>query len=486
MLANISLALASKISLILDALQTSSSSKFITFLPPSQKLEFNYSELVFFNVEDANVNKIDANTVELNRSNFAEIVNRIPEDSVSFSPLDSGYLWDVFESIVKGNSIIARIELSLEEEKTLKLAHDFCLDNFGTYKSYKITLDQCILDYEEAKCSAEYATGPEREKLQKNWHDYQEQMLAERIANAKKDLLILGKQSEINAHLTIIDNLEARKAISLLKDQLVTKLQLYAKGVPYRAGTQYLYTDFSPLGTFDKESPAWSSITLYSSEIQTLCAKASAQLKSMFDHVALTENISSISFEYAIVSIVREWFSEAYLTSKNWNFALPGSTLVSNGQNPSIGQIPAFINKIICVRKLSYKQQKVTIKNSSIATPIINSQLIQNFNLDFKSLDRHSWIKLQNKYVKTDVHAPIVDHGAEDNSAMPERKITDLKLLNWRKKNIAQFNLAKPRLVQPRETSSTVDLKFGGVKFIAFECKRLPLSPNPDTTLIWD
>lgn len=489
---NISLALASKINLLLNTDSNANMGKFVSFIPSTQKLEFDFNELNFFNTDEA-ITDVDANIIELNRSNFAGIVNLIPQDGIVFNPLDKGYLWDVFETIVKSNSITAVVELSAEEKQKLFEAQSFCTENFATYKSYKNALDQCQLDYNEAKCSVDNATGEEENELTAEWNEYKEKMLQERIAFAEIEVEITGKRTAILEALNTIANIQTKKGISALKTDLKTKLDLFSKAVPITAGSEYLYTDFSPLGSFNEHSPAWNEIELYETEIENLCKNANPTLVALYAAEMAVENIKSITFEYAVIAVVREWFSEPFLISSNWNFALPDTEIVSDGKVPASGQIPAYITKIVCVRKLTFTSKQIATKPEIIKASIFNAIRSKNDNQKNIVAVKDN----RNKSNSLSAFAAFSIFGANKNKGVKSkiistRVVTDHRtktneLSKWRTKNIAKFIRLKPISKQPKaENNIKIEQPFNGIKFIAFECKRLAQSPNPDLELLWE
>lgn len=492
MSASISLALASKISLVLGNTNDKDDRKFVSFIPPSIQYAFRYPELNFFN--NTGSAEVDAITLERNRSNFATIVNQVPNDNIIFSTPDTGPLWKIFETIINSNSITARMELSEEEKKKLAEAQQFCQENYSNYRSYKNAADQCHLDYNEAKCSLDFASGEEKMKLQAEWDSFREKSLKERIQIAENDLEVLGKKAAVTEALNTIQNLETKKGIDQLKEEIQIKLgTLFPKGDASRAGTEYYYTDFSPLGSFDENSPAWSQLVLYSSEIESLCENAPPTLRDLFAGETPIDNLESISFEYAIVSVVREWFSEAFLCSGNWKFALDTDTLVSDGNVPAKGLIPAYLNKIVCIRKLSYKQKIATPEPRQFALPIISRLAVQDFNLKKRTAENPTPVTETQPAGKPQMMRVANLDGLQLHTkpAVATRAENTARLLKWRHQNIAGFKAVRtkdtsPPPPPPPEPSTIREHSFEGIKFIAFECKRLLRSPNPDPNLVWN
>jgi hypothetical protein len=489
MSSSVSLALAAKMNLILSP-EGAGASKFISFIPPLTTLQFKFSELDFFS------DNTDANTLELNRSNFAEVVNQVPADNIIFTPADRGLLWDVFENSIINNSVTATAALNDDEKDKLERAKKFSEEFFPVYKSYKNALDQCQLDYREAKCSIEFATGDEKLKLQTEWEEYREKDLLDRIAAAENELLITGKKTEVLEALSTIKNIEAKKGISTLKNDISLKLQgLFSKGVPDRAGTEYIYTDFSPVGSFEEDSPAWSQVILYSSEIDSLCAQAPEALKTMFADEVPVLGLESISFEYTLVSVVREWFSEELICSTNWKFALDNGQPVSDGKIPASGLIPSYINKILCIRKLSYRLKKTALPTDKIKIAIVSAIPVKDFSIKkqdapvpgttrFPFLKRESITARPISMVRGARPARAATATVRDHRTS---SATGTTLQQWRKKQIAKFIKTTPLKTNPAvQGETTTEHPFQGIKFIAFECKRVSLSPNPDPSLQWD
>ncbi len=511
MKANISLALATKIDMILSENYGSDPRKFLSFVPPTIQMSFDFDELVLTMDSDED---FDVNAIINNNSNFAYMSNLIPEDNVMFQDKDGLLLWDQFQKIIS-NSITANMILSAEDQAKLKNAKTFLEDNYANYHKFKKIYLQTKMNYVDAKISMESSTGEEKEKLENEWNDGLKAILEESIQSAENDLKVLGKRTEIEQKLQTISAIETKKGIGNLKAEISSELDLFQKS---NDQIEYFPTLYAPNNIFEKKSE-WSSIMLYSSEITSLCENAKPELKKSYTGNDSGDNIEYLSFEYAVVSIVRPWFFEDFLNSTSFklNGILEGP--INDGKIPANGMIPSYINKFICIKKIEYKLKKDTTVPKAFTLPIISVLPLQQFNISaIQQVQSSQLVKsgLRKKLAKLKLRtlsspdkrlSKVRDHRTKgiskvrDHRAKSILKVTDQrtkkklvannhKLFLWNKKHIATVARpkAKPTIFKPiddKHVDKLVEEELDGITIVAFECKRLNLSPNPNMDLDW-
>lgn len=524
--ANVSLALAAKINRILSETSASDPDKFNAFVPPTLPLSFSYRDLVFFPDENELAKEIDVRTMSRNKLNFSLIASVIPKDSAVFSAASEENLWEVFGDILEG-CITARNKLSKEEIAKLKEAHDFLEAHYADYHSYKLALLQQKEELYDARISLEMATGDEKIRLQKQWDEFKKEQLEEKVRLAENNLTVLGKKTEVENYSDIRNAIESRKGIATLREDLLSTMDLI-KGDP-DTETDYYPTFYSPAGIFDQASQAWGSLTLYNSEIVGLCDTAPAELKDQYAGDDSGQDIEQLSFEYTIVSAVRQWFSEPFLDSDSFKLAMPTDTPISDGKVPASGTIPAYINKMVCIRKLRYKLRKDKPKPQNLTLPIISMQPVKTLQIgqlpDSARLFRRSPRVHDHRTEPTGtgirsarpigrraiehrgttrvrVHdhrdtaaRPVLLRAAAFSQLMrqpatgqPHPQAKNTALARWKKENIAKsIRLQTPVTAADslQANRDFIEESFDGIRVIAFECKRTGLSPNPNLALDW-
>lgn len=501
MKANISLALATKIDMILSENYGSNLRKFLSFVPPTKQMSFGFDELVLTtNEEDgAGVKEVDRNNV-----NFAYMSNLIPEDKVMFQDKSGILLWDQFEKIIT-NSITANMKLSEDDQVKLKAAKKFLDNNYAKYHQYKKIYDQAKMNFVNAKISLDCSTGEEKERLQQEWDGHQKELLEDAIQSALNDLKVLGKETEIKERLQTASNIETKKGIGNLKSEIATELDLFKKtGL---SEIEYFPTFYSPNNIFKKKSE-WSKIKLFSSEIISLCKNAKPELKKSYPENDSGENIEYLSFEYTVASIVRPWFFEEYLNSSSFRLNGIMKGPINDGKIPANGMIPCYINKFICIKKIEYKIKKDMTNPKSLTLPIISAIPLKQFKIKtiekadrsqlFKSilLKRTANLKFESLSAPDKSAPKVRDHrrsvlSVKDKRPRKETMINNRKLHLWNKKHIAAVaNLKMAHTVKVKSIAEKPDNNLeeddlDGIRIVAFECKRLNLSPNPDLNLNW-
>jgi len=504
--ANVSLALATKIKMLLTPDASAESSKFIAFVPPATSLVFGYENLAFFDQESPLAATLPAATLETNKQQFAQIVNTIPADNTVYSPMIGDDLGRVFSRII-GDAVIARSRLTDEEKGALSKANKYLDDNFEKYMTCLKEVNRCEYNFNEAHLSVQYADGNQKDRLQKEWDDFRKDALQQEIDLAKNNLLVTGKSAEVENNLRIKKNLEVN-SMQDLKDDLATTLTLL-DGTDPKTRLEYLSTLYSPMGVYSETSGGWSNITLYNSEIRSLCETAPPELKGLYAGDDSGEDIQSISFEYSIVSLVRPWFSEDFLRSQGFKFHDDVVRQISDGQVPANGVIPAYISKLISIRKVRYKISREKPPTKPVTMQILSLQPLSKFKIkDIPMEKRHFALRKETPAVAVQparrLHMavamrPMLFRAAGVAAIQPKEgdteeiriKKKDKVLGDWRRKHIAvaidrkRFDIKEGTLAAKDDTSEIIEESFDGIRIVAFECKRVGLSPNPDPTLDW-
>jgi hypothetical protein len=511
--ANISLALATKIDMILSANYGSDSGKFLSFVPPGQPMSFDFDELILTTDGEKDT---DVQTIDSNKYNFAYLANVIPEDKVVFEDKNGLLLWDQFKSIID-NSITANMNSSTEDQMLLAEKRIFLENNYATYRNYKIPFDQATDNFLNAKISLDCSAGEDKVKLQNDWDNFQKEMLEERIKSTLNDLIFLGKKNEIEACMQSISKITTATGINDLRNEIAQALDSLVVS-ENDLGLPYFPTLYSPSNIFQKKS-VWSKIILLNSEIELICKNAKPDLKNAYPENDSGDNIEYLSFEYAIVSIVRPWFFEDFLNSDSFKLNELIDPVINDGNIPANGMIPCFINKFICLKKIEYQLKKSTTAPKALILPIISTQPLTEFKIrKLNQVDRSQLVKaIRLKTSNNQKTGASLEHhniGSEFNKSttgtlkIDTTKTGDIKTIDhrtkdkivannrklflWNMKHIATGvtpEKAQPAIVAPvdnKVADNHIVEEFEGIRIVAFECKRLRISPNPNKALDWN
>jgi hypothetical protein len=135
----------------------------------------------------------------------------------------------------------------------------------------------------------------------------------------------------------------------------------------------FLPTAFAPADPFDE---AWSRITLTADDIAALCLEASEELRRLHPVSTARSRIAEISFDYRSVAVVRPWLDPQLFEYRSWR--LPeGEPPLSDGGRPAQGRFPALVTALVFARNIEVSEQPETSTTPAGATPPINGPLDQ-------------------------------------------------------------------------------------------------------------
>lgn len=536
----ISLALATKLKMIFEK-----EDKFLTF---PLGLGFSYRYLNF--MQDPSVSGLTLQEQLNNKGDFAKLLNIIPEDSAVFSADASRLLWDELKAVLK-NSMFAVSGLSEAENRSLDQAIDFLTDikveADGTetpvnstamtkYYEYKTVYENTVNTYLNEKITVENSTGPEGDKLKQQWAVYREKELLDIKNRAEADWKNLGFKVEVENSQAIKNTLELKKYLDLYRQAYLDEIDISEIPDLNGLGIGFCTTFFSPIDSFDTNLP-WNNLTLTKEEIASLIQNASAELKSLFNAAQGSDDIESCSLEYNNVVVIRPWYKPEFFASRYWR--LSEDVVISDGNVPRKGKIPAYITSMVVVRNIKITRKKkagseplvlpifsitpiqtlkmsrtpVTIKSRLVSdvTPVRTGVEIGPTTVSRFSVAEAAPRSFRTMAATTSVRGKPVSSSSFKSSLLissfkqpvvqPVDSQTTLNIkLNEKKSYVSEkyvgmtiktpFSPALPTSVEPSGASAndliTETYNMDGVAVLAFVCKRVPKSPDPDNTLAWN
>lgn len=306
------------------------------------------------------------------KADFSRLANIIPNDGPIFLQEADRFLWDELEEVLTQCSF-AEVTLSEQEEGLLREAIDFLTDEKTTedgmqvpvnsapvtaYYQYKTLYDEAQRAYLDEKLSAGFATGPAAEQ----WPG-REALLLEEIKRREQDWINLGFKNQVEDYQAIKNNLESRKYLNRYRQAYLDELEISELADLNGLGIGFYTTFFSPLDAFDPTLP-WTSVTLTKAEIDALLADAPAELKTLFGAGEHGAQVEEASFEYSNVVLIRPWLKPEFFGARFWR--LPSETIVSDGNTPRQGRLPAYITSMIVLRKL-----RITRRRDAAGPPVV-------------------------------------------------------------------------------------------------------------------
>ena len=528
MQSNIEVALAVK----LQKLFAAEDDKFLSF---PMGMGFQDDELTFME-DDRGATAEQLQQRNLARAQFARLMNVVPEDQVVAAPDASRFLWDEYKGVLE-NAELAESILTDNEEKQLKQAEDFLTDvvehdgesipvysdavkKYYHYKTLSDEVDQLYLD---EKITVETSNDGD---LQRKWAEFRDAELRQLKEKALNDWINLGFKYDVEKYQEIKSRL-SQKTPGLYRQTYLEDFLACNETLDINDPVGTYATFYSPSNCFDITQP-WSRITLQKQEIVSLLHSAPAELSRFVTGTDV--DIESISLDYHKVVIIRPWFNPDFFTSRYWK--LPDSEVViSDGNVPRKGKIPAFITNMIVARNIEVTKKK------SAASP--SSPLQFSFLTKDLTTVRHHIVAMQGA---TQVPAPanikpllvtttskptvninslavqtarvplartatvnVTTSPRANNFVQAKYSGTSVRVLqrpvvrDHRSRSVNESIRIRPRVIdhratlppprhdvpKPAEELIKESLELGGVAVIALVCKRIAKSPNPDSSLTW-
>jgi hypothetical protein len=450
-------------------------------------------------MKDPSVSKLTLQEQLNNKGDFARLLNIIPADSVRFSMDASRFLWDELKNVLNA-SIFAESALTESENELLDQAIDFLTDEPEVsedefkipvysvavlkYYEYKTIYEEAERTYLGEKITVESTSGQEGQELKRQWDSYREKQLRGIKDKAEQDWRHLGFKKQVEYYQSVEKMLEPKKYLNLYKKNYMDEINLSEIFDLNGLGIGIHSTFFSPFDAFDPNLP-WAKLTLTKEEINTLVKKAPPELKSIFDARQGSDDIESISLEYNNVVIIRSWFKLGFFESKFWN--LPDNTVVSDGNVPRTGKIPAYITSMIVARNVSVTRKKAVEKKEMIL-PIVSSVPLEKVKIASQPKEvKLAEVKASQppnriKVMGIKLQVPDVN-GIQTEQTEQKKRYVAIKY-NGTTIKTPHKAVEEPSGNPPRTTPEaelvTETYNLDGVVVLAFVCRRVAKSPNPD------
>jgi hypothetical protein len=520
----ISLALGAKLRMLFEK-----DDKYLTF---PLGTGFTYRYLNF--MKDPSVSGLTLQEQLNNKGDFARLLNIIPADTPSFSQDASRFLWDALITVLKASSF-ADSALTTAESRLLDEAIDFLTDGTkledGTavpvnsvavnkYYEYKTLFDQAEATYLNEKISVESSTGPEGDKLKKQWSTYREKQLHELMDQAEQNWINLGFREQVKHFQQVRNDLEPKKYLSLYKAAYLHEVAISEVPDLNGLGVGVYTTFFSPFDVFESSLP-WTKINLTKTEIDALVQGAPADLKAIFNAEEGSTNIESVSLEYNNIAVIRPWYKPEFFGSRYWK--LTDETMVSDGNIPRHGMIPSYITSMIVGRNLVVTRHKSEQQNP-IVLPILTKAPVQTLKIAGSQWETPPIVA--GRRPPTALRAEVAlraetPPGSEVNTALMRKSSFALASAVTATAQPIAISARQPQAIEVKQSIKYAEAKyrgtaikypvlripdrkdeaagtggasldmmtetfpFDGVFVLAYACKRVPKSPDPDPALKW-
>ena len=371
------------------------------------------------------------------------------------------------------------------------------------YKQYRDAYFNATEEYKSQQSSASSSVDP----AVKNKWEINEPQLRAVVEQAERDWEGKGMKEQVEAALQIIQAHAARAPQTTWNEWA----RLYDPSIDILTDTNtqlFPFTSFDPHGIFDQD---WPTFSLRKDEISELADQTPEELKKILASLGASSTVEALSFEYRSVVVTRPWFRSTVFGARFWH--LPdGSELVpfSDAGDPPQGVWPAYVAALVFIRNIT-----LTTKTASPTEPtgplrafpaLIASGIVARPSITARRLPTSEQLSI---LAKT---RPTIQPAATRSRvfAMRSMKISEplvrpapapapvaaRPMLNRLNANaftaLPAMNViltAPPRPPPAPPTPAPNIITQQGtrddISILAFICKRLPKSPNPDPALTW-
>lgn len=285
---------------------------------------------------------------------LAHIANSIPH-SVKFE-LDGDYLWTVYGDVLTRARLAAGTLTSQQKDEyaqAMELLYVETADGLRelspkhrAYKQYRDAWIQAQNDLALARTAAEQASDPAKLK---QWQEVDEPALRARIADRDADWSGLGFKTEIDAAKQV----ESAIASASPSSHWRIWSGNYNPDIDMATSAQvveYAPTGFAPSDVFDFDN--WKKVQLNRAECVAVAEQAPDDIKVRYSKPAPPPDLESVSFELRSVLVLRPWFEPKVLSARFWRLD-DDAPPVSDGAIPSNARCPAYVQALIFGRNLS-------------------------------------------------------------------------------------------------------------------------------------
>jgi hypothetical protein len=444
---------------------------------------------------------------------FSLLVNEVPAGPL-WQP-DGDRLWEVYGDVLAAVEL-AQVKRTDAEESAYQKAYDLLYDVKAsgkvatsalvlTYEQYRDAYLSAAQEYNNRKGEADLSADP---KVRKQWTADQA-ALHEKVAQAEQDWSVAGKRAEVEEARRLLREIGSRSPLTAWAGYR----KLFDPDLPelfFRTSadsSMYVPTSYLPTNVVDG---TWPTIAVGRDELASLAAGAPQDLRSRLASGAGDAALSSVSFEYSSVAILRPWFAPEVFASRAWRFH-DAARVLSDGKTPPTGECGAFVSGLALARKITIQRVPQLRKIPSLAflpmaAAAAEAPIVRPYTVAMAGARAEMRRKVMVKAVPE--RTSPVDMRAIDMRVAPIARpgFTGVALrreaMAGRIMQPIQPALAPtpvtirsvPRLRLPIQAkpapppapgAETTATDTSNVYVLAFICRMLPKSPNPDPALQW-
>lgn len=408
-------------------------------------------------------------------SEFARTVNRIPRGPLYETAGD--LLWDVWRQVLDTAERAGGAPSAAEAaEIDRALAFLYVSDGEGPrqeseavrlYRQYRDATLAAEENYKSRQISAAFAEDPaDRER----WTNIEEPVLRAQVAQFQADWAAKGFKAEVEVARRLDQAGTARQAQAMWEEwrrAFIPDLDMPA---------DVLLNDFATTTLLPgdvAERDDWLKFSLTGAEIQALAQQAPPELQRIFGTGGEATEIESLSFEARSVGLARPWLKTALFQARFWRFP-DRTTQLSDGSNPAQGLCPAYPAAIVFARNLEVRRRAAGPGTPPQRVPphfLFKLAQIRAAPAAMVAQPAAGALARRPRRASETARAPAV----AALRGRPAALVTRLSAVGIRASDI----------VAPPSPPAVEEPLADELSVLAFICKRLPKSPDPDPALRW-
>jgi hypothetical protein len=441
---------------------------------------------------------------------FADLslnVNSLPTGTL-FQATTETYLWKAYSQWLN-DMVLAKDQMTDDERSrydqanallTIKDSNGFLVDSpmVVSYKQYRDAWFSANQNYLNEKSTAEASSDS---TIQGEWKNVDEPRLRALVDQAMSDWQNKGYKADVENAQALKARLESQSPSTVWntwRGALIPDIDLPTDPV---SNMQYAPTLFSPADLFNGD---WPTFKLSSDEIKEMVSTAPTELRSIFSSGDGTSTITSLSFEFRSAALVRPWLNTDVFKTRFWKFGRATPPL-SDGAAPPQGTWPAYVSAVVFARNIQVTSQTAPqplhLQALAVSQAILQPGAITAVVRDHRT------------EATSPGAATVRDHSTAPAAANPSPRIAFFSgaIANRRMIAAAPAPQTEPALAftrlatatyrlpiaisqpiiwdpapQPPPSQPATDTSDGDVSVLAFICRRLPQTPNPDPSLNWE
>jgi len=434
-----------------------------------------------------NKSKLDllGDTSLLNLIEFSQLANLIPTGT-AWLPNASTYLWDVYRSVLT-YAVYAESSRTAGEEADYQAALDVLYDpgadglrvQSARALAYKICRDRYIVAQEAYLARPNAAPGSSEST--------EDAELRTEMEEALREWESAGYRAEIESAEATEQHLGAKSPQRTRKEWL-DRFNSDVDSLTRPSDQAIVYpTSYVPEDALDDSS--WRPFTISGDEIASVLALAPKELRDRLGVPAAGSPIESLSFEFSSAALVRPWFTPDLFRSRFWRFP-DSDMMLSDEQATDTGLCPAYSVALVFARNIQQRMKPNAPVGTGGKELRFNLAALPQMQIQLAQLKQSPTFRPRRPSAKAAVHRPMPPSlkpvpAFRINPAAPIARQRTMRLQQMRFRRMQPRPTNHPPVPVPSAPPVASVPANETIYILAFVCKRVGKSPNPDMSLHW-